>query len=353
MVFNLISGLDKSRFTPLLGCLDGVGVLGKQLEGAHVAVKHLSRQPGLDMGLFGRIVRLIRQEKIHLVHAHQYTAFFYASLAALSTGFRKILFTEHGRIYPDFVRPKRVAVNKLVIPLIPPVVAVSRSVSESLRRYEKIHPKRIKIVVNGIDPEKFRNKGSGKALREVLGIPRRDSIVAIIARLCDYKNHENLIRALSIAHRENPCITLLIVGDGPIREELETLTRCLDLGNKVIFTGVRQDIPDILHTADIAALCSYYEGTSITLLEAMAAGKPVIASRIAGNPDVVEDGKTGILVSPDDPEEIARAIIRLVNSPSLRDEMGNAGYQRCLKHYTLRRMVQEYETLYDQILGIH
>ncbi len=124
----------------------------------------------------------------------------------------------------------------------------------------------------------------------------------------------------------------------------------LGVKDKVIFTGVRHDIPDILHASDMVALCSYYEGTSITILEAMAARLPVIASRIAGNPDVVVDQETGILVSPDDPEEIAGAIIRMSGEDKLRDQMGQAGYRRCMKHYSVERMVEEYENLYDQIL---
>jgi sugar transferase (PEP-CTERM/EpsH1 system associated) len=353
VVFHLISALDKNRFVPVLGCLDGVGLLGERLKKAGVTVEFLARRPGLDTGLFGRIIRLIRKEKIDLIHAHQYAAFFYGSLAALSTGFRNILFTEHGRIHPDFVRPKRVMVNKLVIPFIPPVVAVSRSVQNSLVCYEKIPRKRIKIVVNGIDLKRFQTKGVRKVIRENFGISQTESVIAIVARLCDYKNHENLIRSLAIAHQKNSHIKLLIVGDGPMREELETLTGNLGLKSKVIFTSVRQDIPDILNAVDMVALCSYYEGTSITILEAMAAGKPVIASRIAGNPDVVKDQKTGILVSPDDPKEIAGAVIRLAGSPDLRKEMGQAGYRRCLKYYTVERMAGEYQNLYSRILEKH
>lgn len=350
MVFNLISGLDRERFVPVLGCLDGVGVLGERLKKMGIKVVFLDRQPGLDIGLLGRIRRLIREEDIHLVHAHQYTAFFYASLAALSGGFRTIIFTEHGRIYPDYVRPKRVIVNKLVVPLIPQVIAVSRSVQESLMIYEKIPKKKIDIIVNAVQPERFQIRGTGKEIRKEFGIPQKETVIAIIARLCDYKNHENLIRALAIAHKKNPRITLLIIGDGPLRKELEALSEQLDLKKKVIFTGVRQDVPQILNAVDIAALCSYYEGTSITVLEAMAAGKPVIASRIMGNCDVVEDQKTGLLVSPDDLEEIAEAITQLADSPTLRKEMGLAGYQKCLKYYTVEKMVDKYESLYSRIL---
>jgi len=351
VIFDLISGLDRERFIPVLGCLDGVGVLGERLRDMGIKVVFLDRQPGLDIGLMGRIRRLIREEKIHLVHAHQYTAFFYTSLASLSGGFRTIIFTEHGRIYPDYVRPKRVIVNKLVVPLISQVIAVSRSVQESLMTYEKIPGKKIDIIVNGVRPEKFQLKGAGKEIRKEFGVSQQETVIAIIARLCDYKNHENLIRALAIAHLKNPQITLLIIGDGPLRQELETLSEQLGLNDKVLFTGVRHDVPQILNAVDIVALCSYYEGTSITVLEAMAAGKPVIASRIMGNCDVVEDQKTGLLVSTDDLEEIAAAITRLADSPALRREMGQAGYQKCLKYYTVEQMVDKYEILYGRILG--
>ena len=155
---------------------------------------------------------------------------------------------------------------------------------------------------------------------------------------------------MAVAHQTDPRITLLVVGDGPMREELGILAEELGVKDKVIFTGVRHDIPEILHAVDMAALCSYYEGTSITILEAMAARLPVIASDIAGNPDVVVDQETGILVSPDDPDEIAGAIIRMSGSVELRDQMGQSGYRRCMKYYSVERMVEEYETIYDQIL---
>lgn len=350
VIFHLISGLDRDRFTPVLGCLDGVGELGEQLRSSGVRVEFLDRQPGLDKRLFKRIPDLMRKEKIDLVHAHGYTAFFYSALPALSIFFRKILFTEHGRMPPDFVRPKRVIVNKLVTPFIPDVVAVSRSVQDSLVRYEKISKKRIKIIVNGIDLMRFQKDGNKGSVRDELGIAPKEKVIAIIARLCDYKNHNNLIQSLAIANKKESRITLLIVGDGPMREELGILAERLGVKDKIIFTGVRHDIPDILDAVEMVALCSYYEGTSITILEAMAARLPVIASRIAGNPDVVMDQETGILVSPDDPDEIAEAIIRLSGSAELRSQMGQAGYRRCMKHYSVERMVEEYESLYDQIL---
>ncbi len=352
VVYELILGLDKSKYRPELCCLDAVGSLGEKLRAEGIEVHWLKRRPGTDWGLTGRIAGLVRTRNIHLMHLHQYTAFFYGSMGALYSGLKKVVFTEHGRHYPDRRNPKRIMFNKIFCPRTSRIIAVSEAVKQSLIEYEGIPGSRIEIIMNGIAPAPFRQELDEKrrqALRQELGIPSQDIILGMIARLGTEKNHPALMKAFQRALQQNPNLSLLIIGNGPLRDDLLLLRDKLGVGQKIIFTGVRQDVTRLLNLINIVVLSSFYEGTSITLLEAMAAGKPVLASRIGGNPQVVEDGITGWLFGGE--EDLAQRILQLAADPLLLVRMGQAGCQRFDKYFTRQRMVGYYEQIYQQVLN--
>lgn len=351
VVYNLINSINRTAFNPLICCLDKVGDLGEELKSNGIKVFWADRQPGTDWGVVNKLRKIIRQESIDLIHAHQYTAFFYGGVAAILSGFKKIMFTEHGRHYPDRRKTKQVILNKLLLPFTAKVVAVSPAVKQSLVTYEGIPGRRIEIVFNGIDIKKFGQKTDVAITRKELEIPPTDLVCGIIARLGTEKDHVTLIKAMAKVIRKCPNVSLLIIGDGPKRMELEELTHKLGLVDKVIFTGNRRDIPQLLNVLDIVVLSTFYEGTSITLLEAMAAAKPVVASRVGGNPAVVEDGITGFLVPPADSEALAACLLGLLGDKNLRQKMGNSGWQLVNKRFNLRQMTENYEKLYYQILN--
>jgi len=359
VVETLIKGLSLdpcsrpgTSFRPLLACLDAVGEPGEDLRQQGVKVFYLRRRPGVDWGLIPRLAKLIRREDIALVHAHQYTAYFYGALAAILAGFVKVIFTEHGRHYPDRRKPLQVLLNKFIlIPCTAAVTAVSKAVKQSLVTYEGIPPERIRTLLNGIEVERFRLAGDNLKQRARLGCKPAELLIGMVARLGQEKDHITLLQAMPLVCRQTPSARLLIIGDGPKRKELEQLASSLDLGDQVIFTGKRQDIPELLAMLDLVVLSSFYEGTSVSLLEAMAAGKAVIASRIGGNPQVVVEGESGLLFKPGDSRELAQKMVYLLADVSLRKQMGEQGRKRAEELFSGSQMVKKYEGLYHEILG--
>ena len=180
------------------------------------------------------------------------------------------------------------------------IVAVSEGVKSDLVKYEHISPGKIQVIYNGIDASKFRVKIDRKKKREELGIDRDDKVIGVGVRLSEQKGINYLIEAVSIVVKSFPNVKLLIIGDGECRTYLEKLASDCGIADKVIFTGFRSDIPEILQIIDVYALPSLWEGHPLVLLEAMAAGKPVVASDIPGNRETVGNGHTGLLVPPKD-----------------------------------------------------
>ncbi len=351
VVYNLIQRLDRSLFKPLLCCLDDTGVLGEELKASGVKVFYLNRQPGTDWGVIKTLRQIIKAENVDLIHAHQYTAFFYGGLAAISSLFKNLIFTEHGRHYPDQRNTKRVIVNKFMLPFTARIIAVSPAVKQSLITYEGMPGHRIEVIFNGIDCHKYNIFIDTANKKKELELSPTSLLCGMIARLGTEKDHATLIRAMSKITLKYPQARLLLIGDGPKKSELENLVRQSGLADKVIFTGSRRDIPELLAILDVAVLSTFYEGTSITLLEAMAAEKPVVASRVGGNPLVVEDGDNGFLVPPNNPEALADRLLQLFADESLRKKMGQAGRRHVQQQFSLNQMMANYEKLYQQILN--
>ena len=350
MVETLIRGLS-AEFIPSLFCLDALGWRGKQLrEDLAIEVGCLQRRPGVDWRLIRRLAHLIGRRRIDLLHAHQYTAYFYGCSAALLAGRGRVVFSEHGRHYPDVRKTRRVLLNRLLLARTAAVTAVSEAVRDSLVKYEGIPRQRIRILLNGIDPAPFQNPARPE-LRKQLKLDPAVFLLGMVARLGPEKDHCSLLKALRLLIERGKKVHLLIVGDGPKRQELWELARRLGVVEQVSFTGNRRDIPQLLSALDLVVLSSFYEGTSITLLEAMAAGKAVLASRVGGNPQVVREGESGLLFEQGNVEELAQKIILLSENETLRKRMGRQGRRLLEEQFCSRRMVANYEELYRQVLA--
>jgi len=174
--------------------------------------------------------------------------------------------------------------------------------------------------------------------------------VCLVANFFPYKGHRDFIEAAALAARDIPSARFILVGDGALRGEIEGRIESLGLGQRVTLLGVREDSMRIMHLSDVVALCSYEEGFPNVLLEAMAAGRPVIATRVGGVPEIVEDGVTGLLVDPHSPDQLASAMIRLLRATEEAERMGRRGRERASKDFTIEKMVRSYEDLYLELL---
>lgn len=358
LVYDIVHHIDKDLVSPVVCCLDSLGHFGENLQKEGFSVHVLQRQPGLDWRLIKRLARVIQKEQIDVIHAHQYTPYFYGLLASLFTKITRItkrprlIFTEHGRFYPEQRKIKRILVNPMLSIFTDEIVTISESTKQSLITYENFPARRIQVIYNGVDFSRFVQPIDTIAKKYALGLSPDSKVIGIVARLDPIKNHPMLLRAFRTVVDSLPETSLLIVGDGPELSSLQLLAKSLGIDDKTIFLGARSDIPELLQVFDIFALSSFSEGTSVTLLEAMGAGLPIVATKVGGNPEVVQDRETGYLVQSDKDQEMAERLIELVRDTKTRQKMGQAGQKRAYKMFALDKMINTYTQLYLKVVNM-
>lgn len=337
----------------VFACLDECGVIGDQLKELGYPVAVLGRRPGFDLLCIRRLAHFCRNQRVRLIHAHQYGPFLYAELASRFARGVPVLFTEHGRDFPDYRRPKRVLANRVLLRRRDRVVAVGEYVRDALVQNEGLPPQRVEVVYNGIDCKAYGEGGQVRRAEMRAGWGLDDSHLAIVqvARLNRLKDHATSIRAMKLLTAEFPKARLVLVGDGEERATLEALTLEQGLHDRVIFLGMRKDVSEQLGAADLFVLSSISEGIPLTLLEAMAAGLPCVATRVGGIPEVIVDGRTGLLATPSDPRELADKIRVMLSDTLLRQRIGAAGAERVREHFDASQMHQAYAKLFGEMLG--
>lgn len=337
-----------SRIVPTVFCLDRVGPLGEQLQADGVDVVCYGRRPGWDFSVSRRMARDFTARRIDVVHAHQYSPFFYAAFAKLlARPMPRLILTEHGRHYPDIVSPKRRAFNRLVLDrLADDVNACVGFSGRALRDVDGFRGNRIHVIENGIDVDRYGPAADKPALKARLGLDPAKRYVVHVARHHPVKDQPTLIRGFALAAPKLPEVNLLLVGDGPLRGELQSLVDSVGIRDRVTFLGIRSDISDVLAAADVFALTSVSEAASLTLLEAMATGLPVVVTDVGGNPDLVRAGVDGLLFPRGDAAGCAACFVKLFTSPDLVAELGTNARVRALAKYRLDDTISAYERLY-------
>lgn len=325
-------------------CLDEPGAWAAELAPLDIPVVSLSRQPGFHPGLALELARVIKTWRIEVVHCHHYSPFVYGLLATVLHPRVRLVFTEHGRLANVGTSRKRQIVN----PMLAWWPARLCAVSADLRRHmitEGFPGRRLEVVYNGIAAGERPRPAQRQAAREALGLAPGALVVGSVGRLDPVKNLPALLRAHARLLAEHPEARLVIVGDGPDREALLAEARALNLAETVVFTGYRADVRAVMPAFDVYANSSRYEGVSLTILEAMAAGLPVVATDVGGNPEVVVDHETGRLVAGH-ASALAGALVELANHPKRRRVMGAAGRRRVRRHFSLERMAEQYAAAY-------
>jgi L-malate glycosyltransferase len=300
-----------------------------------------------DPRAVSRLIRYIRQHRIDLIHAHLPYPGMVARLAGRITG-AKVVYTEHnvwGRLNP-LMR----AANRVTFGMNDWAIAVSRGVANSIRGVDK---GRLSVIDNGIDCSRLAATPDESAeVRTEFGIPASDFLIGKVANLTPKKNHENLIEAFALLHRQRPESTLLLVGQPAGREAaLRELAVGRGVGNKVVFAGARTDVPRLVRAMDVFAISSDFEGLPIAMLEAMALAKPIVATTVGGIPGVIRDGVEGILLPPQRPDLLAAALQRLFDDRGLARTMGIRSQERVRAEYDIAQMVTKVEAIYRNVLN--
>lgn len=325
---------NRERFDLSFVSLAARGPIANEIEALGWPVQAYGKRDGLRPGLILRLARYLRQARPDVVHTHNSAALFYGVIAAKLARVPNLVHTRHGR---SFARSGRQTLAlKLLARRVDHFVSVSAD-SHQLSLSQGVSQAGACTILNGVDLTRFSYTQ-----------PQSPGAAVVVARLCPEKDLGSLLQAIKLLSRmlPGPRPLLQIVGDGPERGPLEQFTRELGLATAVTFVGERHDIPEQLASASMFVLSSLTEGVSLTLLEAMARGLPVIATRVGGNPEVVVHGTTGLLVPPSDPSALAEAMLRLHRQPDLAREMGLQGRMRVEQMYSIVNMVEAYERLY-------
>jgi len=348
MVVNLLERIDRSQYRPSICCYDSLGSLTEGLPERGIGVHLLRRKPGIDYFYPFKLARYLKKSKIKILHLHNPTALFYGTLAGKIAGTPCIIYTEHGRDFSSSIKVK--IANSLLCKMVDKIVVVAECGKRYLVKHEGVNEKKIIKIYNGIDSKKFGTRQEVALIRRELGITDDQSVIGMVARLDPIKNHACLIKAMKTVAAGLPTAVLLVIGDGSIRTELENMTADLGLQDHVKFLGARSDIPELLSVLDVFVLSSFSEGLSLTLIEACAAARPIVATDVGGNAENVEHESNGLLVPSDQPEVMARAILEILIDEAKARQMGEMGRKKFEKAFTLDAMVKRYEDLYESCL---
>ena len=347
MVVGLASHLNRDLIEGAIGCLGQEGDLADLARSSGIPVHALGKGPGIRPGFVLKLRRLLRREKIDVLHTHNAGCLVYGAPAAKLAGTAVLVHTEHGRLMDELDNPRLHRVERHLSRWADALVAVSEPTRARYAVLTGIARERIQTIENGIEVQRFQRPADPR-LREALGIRAEDHVVGVIARISEEKDHANLLRAMARVMEGAKNFKVLIVGDGPERAAVEALARQLRLDHKVVFTGRRDDVPVLLALVDVFVLPSKTEGMPLTLLEAMAAGKAVVCTAVGGMPDIIRDGKNGLLVPPEHEARLGEAILSLIRDRSLSDRLREAARKDAEQKYSIEHMVQAYEALYRE-----
>ncbi len=355
IVVSLAKYINKDKYNPIVCCLNYKGKLAEELEGMSIKVIALDKKPNIDLSIIPKLIRVIKEHRIHIVHTHLWTADFWGRIAAKFAGVPVIISTAHN---VDCWKPKMfLFMDRFLAKFSDKIIAVSNSVKEFYVS-QVISDNKIEVIYNGIDVKQgLSPQGTVPVLqcpsakiREEFGIRQGETVLAIIGRLVPQKGHIYFLEMMQILRNKYPNIRGLIIGEGQLKEKLISKAKELHLEKNVIFTGLRKDIPDLLNVIDIMVSSSTYEGLPMILLEAMAAGKPIVATRVGGNPEIIDEGKTGFLVPAKDPQALADRVSSLLDDSECARRIGESAQEKVQSLYSIEKMLHDTENIYDELL---
>jgi sugar transferase (PEP-CTERM/EpsH1 system associated) len=331
------------EFEHVIVCMSTSGE-SERLLPPNTRIIELQKSPGNSLTFLLKLSRVIKALQPHVIHTRNWGGMD-GIMAARFAGCRTIIHGEHGWEVFDPIgdNRKRVLTRRFLSGFVKEYTCVSRQIQGWLHKTIRIK-KPITQIYNGVDIDLYSPNSAGQSIRRRVGVPLDAFVIGWVGRLDPIKDHPTLFRAFEIVRQKAPNTVLLIIGDGPERSQLQK-----EAPEGVSFLGSRPDVPELLRTFDVFVLPSKNEGISNTILEAMATAIPVVATKVGGNPELVEAGSTGFLVKPGDFESMASALLNYYENPALRARHGKAGRARVMKHFGITQMVQSYESVYRRV----
>jgi sugar transferase (PEP-CTERM/EpsH1 system associated) len=343
-VVKLVNALDRTRIASSICSCKPASAARDRLAG-HVSLIELVRREGNDPALVGRLYRVFRRERPDIVHTHAWGTLVEGLVAARLARVPAVVHGEHGTLQ---TKPHQRWVQRLAWERADVILSVSSRLAERMAREVGFPLARIRTIRNGVDLARFRS-GDRDAARLALGIPPGALVVGTVGRLVPVKDQRTLVAAAAALRGVFPQLRVLLVGDGPLTNDLHRQVQALGLGDVVRLLGNRADIERVLPALDVFVLSSLSEGMSNTIQEAMASGLPVVATDVGGARELVVAGQTGLLVPAGQPQAMADAVEALLRAPSDRAAMGDAARRRAEAEFSLQRMIGDYERVYLEL----
>jgi glycosyltransferase involved in cell wall biosynthesis len=348
----LLTHADHEGFELETAVLCGEGELVSVFREAGIPVHLLNGHSRFDPGALGRLVGLLRAGRFDILHSHLFRADIYAGLAvAQLRGRRPLLVSTRHNDDRFFLNPFVGIAHYLVSAQQDLIIAISDHIARFTVARGVRHPARVRRVYHGLEPPVTRAmEREGQRIRAELGIGPDAFLVGNVGRLAPQKGQRHLIRAMPLLLERVPRAHAVIAGGGDLEEFLRDLAEEMGVAEHVHVLGARKDVPELMHAMDVFAMPSIWEGFGLVLLEAMAAGRPIVASRVATIPEVVVDGETGLLVPAGDPLALAEALAQLADQPALATRFGEAGRERLRRQFSIEKMVGDTELLYRELV---
>ena len=344
-IFNEMSGMRDRGYSILLAAPAHSIIYKKATEAGFETFAVPMNRASFIPGVFS-LYRLIKRRSVSLINTHSSRDHWIGSIAGRLAGI-KVIKTRH--ISSRF---NRSAFTRLAYRgLCDAIISTGEYIRERLRVELGVRPEKVRSIPTGISVERF-GSGRRERIRGEFGIPESVKVIGIAAVFRNWKGHIYILRAMSLLLKDFPGVRLMFAGDGPYRPSIEEEIRRLGLGGQVIFTGHRDDIEDVIAAFDIAVMASYEsEGIPQFALQAMAAGKPMVGTLSGGIPEVIQDGVTGLLVPPKDPEAMAAAFEKLLSTEGLAGKMGVAAREAVKNNFSFEGMLDKIEGLYEGLLN--
>lgn len=366
---SVVSRLDRDRFAPVVCTLaaslsaEPTPLVG-QLEAARVPLHAIGCGDGVNAGAAMRLARLAWSVKAEVVHCYNPRPMLYGGLAARAIGIRAAVGSLSAfacqvpnRAYGFLPQPlvttsrRNVYRNRLAAASMRYVVSVSPSLGRRFCEYNRVPLDKLRVITYGADVQAVERVSAARVseLRQQCGFQPQDIVIGSVGRLVEQKDYPTQLQAFALASARVPALRMVIAGDGPLRSKLERMSRAFAIADKVRFLGHVDDVPALLRSVDLFVLASKFEPFGVALLEAKAAGLPIVATAVNEIPEIVTQGVSGLLASPADASSMAASFIKLARDRDLRARFGARARVEALRH-SLEAVVHAHESLYDAAL---
>lgn len=353
LLVDCINHMPPERYRHAIVCLTDYTAFADKITRPGVELFALHKQPGLGLGIHVKLFKLLRRLRPSILHTYNFACAEYA-VPAWAAGVPVRIHAEHGRDAsdPQGLNRKHNFLRRALAPWIDRYVPVSHDLARWLQHVVDIPAAKLELIMNGVDTERYAPNLPAAATPWAAAM-EKPFVIGTVGRLQDVKDQATLIAAFALLCARRPDartgLRLAIVGDGPLRARLAQQAQDAGVADLVWFPGARNDIPELMRSFDVFALSSIAEGTPVTLLEAMACGRPVVATRVGGIPEVVQDGVNGALVPASNPQALADALAAYVDDPARVAAHGAAARSNIERHYSVAAMVGAYTALYGQL----